>query len=195
MFIVDESGSIRDKNKDNADGSDNFQKIADFLKRIVENLAVGSTGIRIALVRFSNNATIDFFLNEYSTKPGYYAAIQAMVDRYNGDNTNTTGGLFVARTRIFSELNGARADVRRVAIVVTDGEATIEHEELPLEATSLKRIATVLAVGVSSAVDENQLAQIASPGLTYNVQDFQSLITSNIMENLNDNVCMDVPRK
>ena len=72
MFIVDESGSI---------GIDNYNKVKDFLKDVVNSLNVGPDPIkdsRISLLTFSNFNNLVFNFKNYSIKASYISAISNM---------------------------------------------------------------------------------------------------------------------
>jgi len=153
-------------------------------------LNVGSSKTRVALLRFSNTAEIEFYFNQYSTVAEYESAIQQMASHYVGGNTNTTGGLYIGRTQLFSPSNGARTDVPlKIAIVVTDGQATVEAENLSLQANSLKAVASVMAIGVTSAVDDTTLKIIATDNNVYRVENFAALQGSALIRQLTVGVC------
>ncbi len=57
VFVVDSSGSIRDK------GFENWDTILTFVSDLVTALPVGENGVRIGMVVFSNNARNEFYLN------------------------------------------------------------------------------------------------------------------------------------
>jgi len=42
-------------------------------------------------------------------------------------NTNTSGGLYVMMTQLFNVANGDRPSVPNIAIVITDGLSTYDH--------------------------------------------------------------------
>ena len=92
FFVVDSSGSIRDKNP--PDGSrDNWQLILDFVANVVERFRVGagSTDVRIGFIKYSNNAEIVFYLDTYQDKNSIISAVRNV--RYGGGFTNTQEAL------------------------------------------------------------------------------------------------------
>ena len=192
--MIDDSGSIRDRNQFNPDFSDNFKKVAEFLKQIVRMVNIGFDKTRISLLRFSNEVEFEFYLNDYTTQVQYENAIDDMVDNYVGGNTNTTGGLFMARTELLNRAKGERASVPNVVMVVTDGQPTVEEEFLDLQAYTLKNMpsTTVVAVGVTDDVEEQGLARIAtSTDNIFLVEDFASLANSDFLGVLADDLCQD----
>ena len=67
-FVVDNSGSIRDKNRENA--LDNYILLKKFIQTLVDQLDVGEENTRIAAVRYSDDAKIEFNLTSYYNKVG-----------------------------------------------------------------------------------------------------------------------------
>ena len=62
VFVVDSSGSIRDK------GFENWDIVLEFISDIVGALPIGENGVRVGMVVFSNNAENGFYLNDYYDK-------------------------------------------------------------------------------------------------------------------------------
>lgn len=73
--------------------------------------------------------------------------------------TNTGGALERARTNLFAE---ARANVPKVILVITDGEAT-DKEKLTSELAQLAKDGVLIyAVGVGEDINEEELKEIAT---------------------------------
>lgn len=75
-----------------------------------------------------NNVTYGC-LYSYSTKQDYLDAVDRIV--YHGGNTNTTGGLLVARDQILSQKGGDRPDIMDLVLLITDGKELVCHATLP----------------------------------------------------------------
>lgn len=72
---------------------------------------------------------------------------------YRGGNTNTTGGLRVARQFVFSPEFGDRPNANNVLILMTDGIPTREVDGLMPEVERIKAMGvTIIAVGVTKEV-------------------------------------------
>ena len=69
-----------------------------FLKMIIDNLNIGLDRTRVGLVTFANKADVIFRLNQFGTWQEMNRAIDNIY--YEGGNTNTTGGLWLARTQV-----------------------------------------------------------------------------------------------
>lgn len=124
VFVVDGSGSIRDANP--TDNSyDNWSLLLDFVSGIVQGLPFENGRIRFGLVLFSDEGRVVFSLGDYLyTGPDSERMLLGAVSEvpFPGANTNTSGGLLVARTQ-FSGTGGDRPDAQNVAIVITDGKS------------------------------------------------------------------------
>ena len=103
-----------------------------------------------------NEATLNFYLSNFTDVSALTAAIRNI--EYLGGNTNTTGGLRLARTVCFNRANGDRADVPNVAILITDGIPTREVELLPGEVDTIKGLGIrIVGVGVTDQVSFRRL--------------------------------------
>lgn len=69
-FIVDNSGSIRDK------GADNYARLKAFLANLIDQLDIGPESTRVAAIRFSDVAELEFYLNSYPDKVGLHCPSQ-----------------------------------------------------------------------------------------------------------------------
>jgi len=79
----------------------------------------------------------------------------AAVDRirYLGENTNTTGGLKVARLEVFDPYYQRRPNVERIIILMTDGEPTYDVDRLDDEVATIKRMGIrIVGLGITRQV-------------------------------------------
>ena len=157
-LIVDSSGSIRDNNV--VGQTDNWELVLNFLQQLVQGLNVGAQQTRVGMVIFGNSGRVEFQLDTYETLNQVQGAIRATP--YAGGNTNTSGGLLVARNDIFNQANGERADYPNVAIVMTDGKSTYDADKTLQSAASLRNEARVFVIGVTNQVNEDEIQGIAT---------------------------------
>lgn len=149
-LILDQSTSI---------GNQDWQNVVAFLTKVTNSLEVSTTQVRIAVATFNQAASVIFKLDRYSSRQEVIDAITNIA--YNGGDTNIASGLRVTWRDIFGQ-SGDRPDVNNVAILFTDGVANTEANAIPAEAESLKKVANVVSVGVTTGVDQDQLKRIAS---------------------------------
>ena len=79
----------------------------------------------------------------------------AAVDRihYLGENTNTTGGLKIARLEVFDPSYQQRPNVDRIIVLITDGVPTYDADKLREEVAAIKRARIrILGLGVTNKV-------------------------------------------
>ena len=73
--------------------------------------------------------------------------------RYLGENTNTTGGLKVARLEVFDPAYEQRSNVDRVIVLITDGVPTYDADKLDDEVAAVKAEGIrLVALGVTDKV-------------------------------------------
>ncbi len=85
------------------------------------------------------------------------------VDRlpYYAEQTNLAEGLETARREILGQ-SGDRSNVPNVVLLVTDGKADLRVNDLSTESMQLRGIADIVAVGIGSAVNTEELRAITS---------------------------------
>ena len=113
LFILDTSGSI--KKIDN----NNWNYMLTFTKAFVDDLTISPNAARVGVVLIGNNGVLKIKLNGHNDADSLKAAIDNLT--FNDQKTNIRGGLEEAK-RSFTSANGARDNVRNVAIFITDGE-------------------------------------------------------------------------
>ena len=98
-----------------------------------------------------NDAKVNFYLNTFNTTAQVVSNISNFI--YMGGNTNTTGGLRVMRTEVFTAANGDRPTVPNLCLLITDGIPTREVDQLPAEVQLNKNLGVrIIGIGVSTEV-------------------------------------------
>uniref|UniRef100_A0A8C1QJI9 Collagen alpha-1(XXVIII) chain n=1 Tax=Cyprinus carpio TaxID=7962 RepID=A0A8C1QJI9_CYPCA len=118
VFVIDSSESV---------GPENFEIIKDFVAALVDRLTVGRNATRVGLVLYSLEVQLVFNLARYMTKQDVKQAIRRV--HYIGEGTYTGSAIRKATQGAFYS---ARTGVRKVAIVITDGQ-TDKREPVKLE--------------------------------------------------------------
>lgn len=171
VVLVDNSGSITEK------GDDNYVKLKSFLANFVNTIDVGIDKTRIGVLRFSNTANVEFYLNSYFKSEEINDAIRRM--GYEGSYTNIADGLRTARTNMFIKDKGDRPEIKNVLLLITDGESNREENLTKTEAQEARDAGiTVFVVGVTSDININELHDIASPPVNehyFNASDIDAL--------------------
>ncbi|KAL2302324.1 hypothetical protein Nmel_009748 [Mimus melanotis] len=144
VFVIDSSESV---------GPENFEIIKDFVTALVDRVTVGRNATRIGLVLYSLEVRLEFGLNKYPSQQDVKRAIRRM--QYMGEGTYTGTAIRKATQEGFS---GARAGVRKVAIVLTDGQ-TDNREAVKLELVVREAHAAnieMYAIGIVNTSDPTQ---------------------------------------
>ena len=119
-------------------------------------------GTQVGVVVFSSMAELGFKLGTYHGHKELRHAVDGL--HYPGTDTNTSQGLYVARTQLFNERNGDRANAPNVAVLITDGESidntvdTIPYAE-ELHADDIR----VICIGIDTELNEAEIRAISSP--------------------------------
>lgn len=151
VFVMDSSGSV---------GSENWNKLLDFMLRVVDNLYRDTVDVRIGAVRFSSNAVSVFSLNTYSDKNLLENGIRQMT--YHSGTTNTGAGINVMHNSEFKLENGDRTDAQNIAIVVTDGSSNDYDYTISSAEAAHRDGIKIYSVGVTSSINEEGVRGMAS---------------------------------
>lgn len=167
VFVMDSSGSI---------GSQNFYLQKNFLVKFAEVFKIGPNDVQVSVVSFSSQVVPEFNLNAYHDKDKLVTAIKNI--RYIGSSTNTDSAIRYVIDNSFQPGNGARPDVHKLMILLTDGQSNNRQSTIlqaqRLHQTDIKAI----AIGVGTGFNRQELNAIASdPSLVLTVNNYQSLET------------------
>eukprot|EP00063_Salmo_salar_P085537 XP_014060372.1 PREDICTED: collagen alpha-1(XII) chain isoform X7 [Salmo salar] len=177
VFLIDGSWSI---------GEDSFRKVVQFVFSMIGAFdVIGSTGMQVSFVQYSDEAKTEFRLNSYSDKGNALAALQLI--QYRGGNTKTGAALMHVKEKVFAPENGMRRNVPKVVVAVTDGRS---QDEVKKNAATLQHAGySVFVVGVAD-VDFAELQNIGSKPSDrhiFIVDDFDAFAT--IQDNLVTFIC------
>ena len=109
---------------------------------------------QLGLILFNDDARIAIKLNRYSTRDSLIKGIRRV--NYNLGDTNTTGALWLMREVFFSEDNGARLGYRKIGIMITDGDETLDSQRLSQESQRVHDAGiTMITFGVGGWINHN----------------------------------------
>ncbi|KAL7865473.1 hypothetical protein SRHO_G00107200 [Serrasalmus rhombeus] len=144
VFVIDSSESV---------GPENFEIIKDFVTALVDRVTVGRNTTRIGLVLYSLDVHLEFNLARYMTKQDVKQAIRKMP--YMGEGTYTGTAIRKATQEAFYS---SRSGVRKVAIVITDGQ-TDKRDPVKLDMAVREAHAAnieMYAIGIVNTSDPTQ---------------------------------------
>jgi Mg-chelatase subunit ChlD len=186
VLCIDNSASIK--------GGANWQMILDFAQHLVSEITVGPSATHIALVDFGYRGYLEFDLNKYQSEVEINKAIASL--QYLGQRTNTTGGLYWARTVLTDNKYGPRDDsVPKIIVLITDGNPTIATGVKLTQEVQIIKAANIriVTVSVTEEVDEDLMRKIATSERDHlHVKDFTNL--DSIKDKvINEETCQPIP--
>ncbi|XP_062298277.1 scavenger receptor cysteine-rich type 1 protein M130-like [Scomber scombrus] len=165
--------------------SEDFSNIKSFLTQVVSIFDIGPDKVQIGLVQYSDNRLIKWELNTHQTNQSLLEAITNL--QQTGGATHTGEALKEILDKLFKPEQGMRADSKRIAVLITDGES---EDDVVLPSQRLRDTGIeVYAIGVKEA-NKAQLRAIASDPdeiHMFNVSDFSVL--RDIVGNFTINLC------
>uniref|UniRef100_A0A3B4UBZ5 Collagen type XII alpha 1 chain n=1 Tax=Seriola dumerili TaxID=41447 RepID=A0A3B4UBZ5_SERDU len=182
VLLVDGSYSI---------GLANFAKVRAFLEVLVNTFDIGRDKVQISLVQYSRDPHTEFYLNSHHDLAAVVKAVRTFP--YRGGSTNTGRAMTYVREKIFQNSRGARANVPRVTILITDGKSSDAFQE---PATKLRNAdVEIFAVGVKDAVRSELEAIANTPAEThvYTVEDFDAF--QRISKELTQSICLRIEQE
>ncbi|KAK6471650.1 matrilin-4-like [Huso huso] len=155
VFIIDSSRSVRPFE---------FETMRKFMIDIIHALDVGPNTTQVGVFQYSSQLQNIFSLKSFSKKADMVKAINKIIPLAQG--TMTGLAIQYAMNVAFSEQEGARRNLPKVAVIVTDGRPQDRVAEVAAQAR--ERGIEIYAVGVQRA-DMNSLRAMASPPLEEHV--------------------------
>jgi len=147
-FIVDVSGSV-----DNL-----FNVTRNIIKQVIHGLPMQNDRHRFAMVSYSDNAEVNFYLNTYNNKLGpLYSLAWSKV----GGKTNTAESIRLAYNNVFNGGRGDRGGADNVAILFTDGKSNINPGNTRTEARNMRQRGIEVFVVALDDPDRQTVANMA----------------------------------
>uniref|UniRef100_A0A452ESV1 Collagen alpha-1(XXVIII) chain n=1 Tax=Capra hircus TaxID=9925 RepID=A0A452ESV1_CAPHI len=142
LFVIDSSESV---------GLKNFQIIKNFVKTLTDRVALDLATTRIGIINYSHKVEEVAHLTQFSSKDDLKRAVDNM--QYLGEGTYTATALHAAN-RMFE---AAKPGVKKVALVITDGQTDTRDEKNLTEVVRNARDINVeiFVIGVVKRNDPN----------------------------------------
>ncbi|XP_041811938.1 collagen, type XXVIII, alpha 1a [Chelmon rostratus] len=173
VFVIDSSESV---------GPENFELVKDFVNALIDRVSVSREASRIGVVLYSHVDMVVVSLQQQSSQDDVKAAVRQMP--YLGEGT-FTGSAIHRANQLFQ---ASRPGVRKVAVVLTDGQAdprdVMQFEETATEAHA--EGIEMFAIGVVNKTDPlyeefqaemNVIASDPDEEHVYLIDDFRTLPT------------------
>lgn len=108
VFLLDGSGSVY---------ASDFTKMKTFVTNLVSSFV--GRGTQFAIVQFSSDVKVHYYFDTFNTNGNWRAQINGISQKNGG--TRTAGAINHVVQHVFLSARGARSDVKKVLIVITDG--------------------------------------------------------------------------
>ncbi|GAA6217249.1 collagen alpha-1(XXVIII) chain-like isoform X1 [Lates japonicus] len=139
VFVIDSSESV---------GPDNFNVIKDFVNALIDRASVSRDTTRVGVVLYSHINVVVVSLRQEATRDEIKSAVRSMT--YLGEGT-FTGSAIQQASQVFK---AARAGVRKVAIIITDGQAD-KRDSVSLESAVMEAQGSNIEMFVIGVVNES----------------------------------------
>lgn len=187
-FILDSSGSISD---------DDYNKMKYFVYSIAKALNVTKTGAHAGVVIYSKFGELSIKFSDHDDIESFRKAVYNL--KHMKSFTRIDLGLKVAHSQLFSPIyGGARAEVKKLAFILTDGRQTelagvksvkvsLREAAKPLIDSGIK----TLSIGIGHVVDRNELrAMVESDEDVITAVNFDELVKR--IQNISQLTCEEV---
>ncbi|NWZ76680.1 COSA1 protein, partial [Poecile atricapillus] len=176
LFVIDSSESV---------GPDNFNIIKTFMKTFIDKVSANHATTRIGIINFSHRVDLVSSLKQYTSKEYLKSAVDKMP--YLGEGTYTASAIQEA-IHLFQ---AARPAVRKVAVVITDGQAD-SRDKVQLDTVVREAHATnieIFVIGIVQRTDPHyddflkEMQLIATDPDEEHVYQIDDFITLSALEN------------
>lgn len=152
VFVLDSSRSIWEPD---------FYKQLNFVENIVKQFKISPNNTQVGVVTFGQYNTLRFHLNKYHDATKLQNAISTI--RFKpGRSTNTGGAIKYMSNVMFTEGNGARKNVPKVAVVITDGRSSDTIKTAKAARVARERGIHLFSIGVGTKFDRKELNNIGN---------------------------------
>ncbi|XP_052421949.1 collagen alpha-3(VI) chain isoform X26 [Carassius gibelio] len=159
---------------DASDGTRNtFPAMRDFVQRLVEQFSIDANRDRVAVVQYSRDAEVNFYLNTYTTKGEILNSVRGLRHR-GGRPLNTGAALQYVRDNVFTASAGSRkqAGVPQILILLSGGRSS---DNIDIPASALKQ-GGILIFGVGTRNSSREVQRIANdPTYAQSINEFSDL--------------------
>lgn len=153
-ILLDASGSVELKN---------FELMKDFVRELIPVVDEGGNNVRVGVIVFESNASVQFYLRSFKTRNDVLNAIRK-IKYTEGSSTNTAVALEYMRTTMFNGTKGDRPNVDNVAILMTDGKSDNTSLTVAAARRAKEQGVTIYAIGIDNP-NTVELDDIASEPL------------------------------
>lgn len=152
---------------------------------------ISQNGVRVGVVTFSFYATLSIKFSDFTDVATFREAVEEIP--LIGSTTRIDRALKVVNEDLFNESNGARKDVTKMLILLTDGSQTKGVDVVDpgkIAKVLRQRDIHIVSVGIGDEVDVDELMHITGDeDRVYTVADFDELITGRFIRKIVSKSC------
>jgi len=166
-FILDSSGSLKNRYAD--------EKY--FLKTLAASFDITNNDVRASVITFSSWSELSIKFNDHFDTNSFNAAVDAIP--LMGYQTRIDKALLLAKSAMFTAQNGARSDVPKILVILTDGDQTGSIH--PGDVVDDLRASGIyfIVIGIGRFVNRHELEHMAGNyGRYFTPASFDELITN-----------------
>lgn len=156
-------------------------KMQNFIKNTIVDMNVQPHGVHVGLMQYSGYPSSQFPLDLYNNRGDVLKAVEKL--SLLGGGSNTADAITYMRDHMFTPSEGARSDVPRIAILLTDGDSNDPAAAVAAANQARNANISLIALGIGNRVNQQELAGIAlSNVITVNNFDQFDSIKSRLLQ-------------
>jgi hypothetical protein len=134
VFIVDASESVQAYNPPSGN-NDNWATVLDFVVSVISSLQVSDTGVHVGVVKFGEQAVLEFAMGAHNTTDSAAHAVQNIY--HSGGSANIPEALRTAREQFEGPTD--RPDVQNFAVLIIGGVPIVDSDKLRHEIEQIRK--------------------------------------------------------
>jgi uncharacterized protein YegL len=188
LFLIDDSNSITSKH---------WPQVQQGVVSIIQGLDIADDKVRVSAATFDYEvARHGFNFTAYHSTASAAAAVPTTLpwDKHKS-NTDTCQAMQWAPTSGFSQARGARADAKRVMVVMTDGKPTDctagKKMNLAKLSAAARETIHIISIGIGGTYDTKSLQTMATQPYSDNVFGVKSYDPSTVAQEIIQSACLN----
>ncbi len=178
---MDSSGSVKR----------NHLKEKEFVKALADTFSISKDGCRAAVITFNSKAAINVRFSDHETVADFQKAVDGLPEPTG--KTRIDKALKLAKDELLLSKNGARENVPKLLVLLTDGKQTDDADAIDPGniATELKQSGVrLIVIGIGNEVDDKELLHMAGEKSNiYKATDFNELKSFAFVESVSKTAC------
>ncbi|XP_052813420.1 uncharacterized protein LOC128240703 isoform X10 [Mya arenaria] len=160
----------------NSVSREDFQRILDFMKNILQYSDIDDDKLRVGAVVFRKRGIPLFDFNNYYSQEEVFGGIDQINYNYRSKTSSIASGFDTVRTSLFTRTGGEREPAPNLVILITDSNADTDVDQTITAVERMKADgAAVYVVGINVTYPEELLSIASNPSYNVLVKDASEL--------------------